>query len=74
MRWQSLFRKKSIVQIIREFQHEEAGSKSSEALSRVLNVFDLTMFGIAAVVGAGIFSIIGSAAFNGGPAIVVLFA
>jgi amino acid transporter len=31
------------------------------------------MFGIAAVIGAGIFSTIGSAAFTGGPAVILLF-
>jgi amino acid transporter len=34
---------------------------------------DLTAFGIAAIIGAGIFSTIGNAAFNGGPAVAFLF-
>ena len=42
-------------------------------LKKVLNVRDLTFMGIAAVVGAGIFSTIGTAAFNGGPGISLLF-
>lgn len=42
-------------------------------LKKVLNVRDLTFMGIAAVVGAGIFSTIGAAAFNGGPGISLLF-
>lgn len=38
-----------------------------------MNVRDLTFMGIAAVVGAGIFSTIGTAAYNGGPGISILF-
>ena len=39
----------------------------------MLNVRDLTFMGIAAVVGAGIFSTIGLAAYDGGPGISLLF-
>ena len=42
-------------------------------LQRVLGVRDLTAFGIAAIIGAGIFGTIGQAAFDGGPAIIFLF-
>ena len=42
-------------------------------LRRALGVTDLTLLGIAAVVGAGIFSTIGNAASNGGPAVSFLF-
>jgi len=42
-------------------------------LKKSLNVFDLTALGIAAVIGAGIFSTIGNAAVNGGPAVSLLF-
>ncbi len=45
----------------------------SGGLKKVLGVRDLMFMGIAAVVGAGIFSTIGSAAFNGGPGISLLF-
>jgi len=45
----------------------------SSGLKKVLNVRDLTLMGIAAVMGAGIFSTIGSAAFNGGPGVILLF-
>ncbi len=65
----SLFRKKSISKINSEYSAEP----DSEKLNRVLGVRDLTFLGIAAVVGAGIFSTIGNAAFNGGPGISVLF-
>src|SRR5690625_3141883 len=42
-------------------------------LKRVLGVRDLTAMGIAALVGAGIFSTIGEAAYNGGPGVSILF-
>ena len=42
-------------------------------LRRTLSLFDLTMLGIAAIIGAGIFSMVGKASFNGGPAVIFLF-
>ncbi len=48
-------------------------SDPSSGLNKVLNVKDLTLMGIAAVMGAGIFSTIGSAAYNGGPGVILLF-
>jgi basic amino acid/polyamine antiporter, APA family len=51
-----------------EFLRESAGG-----MKRTLSVTDLTAFGVAAIVGAGIFSTIGNAAMNGGPAISLLF-
>lgn len=63
----NLFRKKSIENLIEE------GRQSKNSLNRVLSVKDLTFMGIAAVVGAGIFSTIGSAAYNGGPGVSTLF-
>ncbi len=63
----SLFRKKPIGQI------QDDQNSLSGALHRVLGVRDLTFMGIAAVVGAGIFSTIGSAAFHGGPGVSILF-
>ncbi|HMW76007.1 MAG TPA: amino acid permease, partial [Saprospiraceae bacterium] len=42
-------------------------------LHRILGVRDLTAFGIAAIIGAGIFSTIGRASFAGGPAVSLLF-
>lgn len=63
----NLFRKKSIDKLVRESEDE------SHSLKKVLSVKDLTFMGIAAVVGAGIFSTIGSAAYNGGPGISLLF-
>ena len=67
-----LFRKKSITTILKD---AEAGLHDGHSigLKRVLGVRDLTFFGIAAIIGAGIFSGIGSAAANGGPGIVFLY-
>ena len=42
-------------------------------MKKSLNVFDLTGLGIAAIIGAGIFSTIGNAAASGGPAVSLLF-
>src|SRR6478672_11738475 len=44
-----------------------------KSIEKIINVRDLTFMGIAAVVGAGIFSTIGKAAFDGGPGISTLF-
>jgi basic amino acid/polyamine antiporter, APA family len=65
----SLFRKKSIQSVI------EAGTaqKEGQSLARHLGVKDLTAFGIAAIVGAGIFSTIGQASADGGPGVIFLF-
>jgi hypothetical protein len=43
------------------------------SLKRTLRVRDLTAFGIAAIIGAGIFGTVGQAAFDGGPAVSLLF-
>ena len=67
----SLFRRKSIETITRENDINLADK--TKGLNRVLGVKDLTFLGIAAVVGAGIFSTIGKAAFDGGPGISILF-
>lgn len=68
----SLFRKKSIDKIVADAAN--GGTEGHHGnMNKVLGVRDLTFMGIAAVVGAGIFSTIGTAAFNGGPGIVFLF-
>lgn len=61
-----LFRKKSVDQIV-------ADAQKGTGLAKVLGVRDLVSLGIAAIVGAGIFSTIGLAAYEGGPAISLLF-
>src|SRR5688572_23506933 len=70
----SLFRKKSIDKILKDAEEGLVDSHEHHTgLKKVLNVRDLTFMGIAAVVGAGVFSTIGTAAFNGGPGISLLF-
>jgi amino acid transporter len=69
-----LFRKKSVEKVLADVAagHSDAEHKGN-GLKRALGVRDLTAMGIAAVVGAGIFSTIGKASFDGGPGIVLLF-
>ncbi len=67
----NLFRKKSIRLILEQL---EAGHPDNHGnLKKHLGVRDLTAFGIAAIIGAGIFSTIGKASADGGPAVVLLF-
>ncbi|AZB41977.1 amino acid permease [Bacillus sp. FJAT-42376] len=64
----SVFRKKSIDQIIRD-----SGSKGV-SLNKTLGAFDLTMLGIGAIIGTGIFVLTGvAAAEHAGPALVLSF-
>ena len=70
MKVSNLFRKKSVQRIIQE---ADILSESGNRMRRNLSVVDLTALGIAAIVGAGIFSTIGNAAANGGPAVSLLF-
>ncbi len=48
-------------------------SHGANAMKKVLGVRDLTFMGVAAVIGAGIFSTIGTAAYHGGPGVIFLF-
>ena len=69
-----LFRKKNIETILRDAKEgygdaEHAGS----SLRKVLKVRDLTAMGIAAVIGAGIFTSIGKASYDGGPGVIFLY-
>lgn len=61
-----LFRKKTISDVIKL-------RDDSRPMEKSLGVVDLTSLGIAAIIGAGIFSTIGNASFQGGPAVVFLF-
>ena len=69
----TLFRRKSVEQIQYDAAHSLSESEGGSGLQKSLTVVDLTALGIAAVIGAGIFSTIGNAAFNGGPAVAGLF-
>lgn len=69
-----LFRKKSIAAILEDSQKGYSDvAHSASGLRKVLRTRDLTAMGIAAVVGAGIFSTIGNASYQGGPGVVLLF-
>lgn len=68
----TLFRKKSIASILTQVQANEA-EVGATTLNKHLKVRDLIAFGIAAIIGAGIFSTIGQASAQGGPAVVFLF-
>ncbi|MEI6679923.1 MAG: amino acid permease [Mariniphaga sp.] len=70
MKVSNLFRKKSVSHILAE---ADLISESGNRMRRNLSVVDLTAFGVAAIVGAGIFSTIGNAAASGGPAVSLLF-
>ena len=66
MSFKNLFRKK-------DYQNSISENLHGTGLKRVLTVKDLTMLGIAAIIGAGSFSSLGGAVFNGGPGVVILF-
>jgi APA family basic amino acid/polyamine antiporter len=66
-----LFRKKSIEKILADA--EKGYGEHGTSLHKTLGVRDLTAFGIAAIIGAGIFSTIGKASADGGPAVIFLF-
>jgi len=68
-----LFRKKDIGKVLRDAEEGYGDAELSGGLHKTLGVRDLTAFGIAAIVGAGIFSTIGKASFDGGPGIIFLF-
>ncbi|RTY75490.1 amino acid permease [Flavobacterium sp. GSP27] len=67
----SLFRKKTVQDILKQVEKRDADGHN--ALGKHLTARDLTAFGIAAIVGAGIFSTIGKASSDGGPAVIFLF-
>ena len=64
-----LFRKKSTSLTVKQDGDEEQHT----GLHKVLDVRDLTFFGIAAIIGGGTFSAIGNACFSGGPGVVFLY-
>jgi len=67
-----LFRKKKIEDILADVVKTQ-NENPSESLGKHLTAKDLAAFGIAAIIGAGIFSTIGKASFDGGPAVIFLF-
>ncbi|MBC7748949.1 amino acid/polyamine/organocation transporter, APC superfamily (TC 2.A.3) [Flavobacterium omnivorum] len=71
MALKGLFRKKTVQDILKQVEKNNADGHN--ALGKHLTARDLTAFGIAAIVGAGIFSTIGKASSDGGPAVIFLF-
>jgi APA family basic amino acid/polyamine antiporter len=70
---QGLLRKKSLEKIISDAEQGLSDGHVGGDLRKVLRVRDLTFMGVAAVIGAGIFSTIGTAAYHGGPGVILLF-
>jgi len=70
VKFNTLFRKKTTEKLLSDAyaEHNIPGG-----LNKTLTVTDLTLFGIAAIIGGGVFSTIGRAAYDGGPAIAVLY-
>ncbi len=64
-----LLRKKSLSHLV----EEPTDSSGHISLNKILTTRDLTALGVAAIIGAGVFSTIGRACFNGGPAVSLLF-
>ncbi|VEH98574.1 Putrescine importer PuuP [Kaistella antarctica] len=60
-----------INQLFRRKQYK--ASNHSSGLVRVLGVWDIVFFGIAAIIGAGSFSSLGEAVFRGGPGVIILY-
>src|SRR5262245_54293184 len=72
MNFSSLFRKKTVAEILKQVANN-GGDDGHESLGKHLKTRDLAAFGIAAIIGAGIFSTIGKASSDGGPAVIFLF-
>src|SRR5512145_400358 len=68
-----LFRRKSVEPILKESEQERMELEHGGSLKRTLRARDLAAFGIAAIIGSGIFSTVGQAASAGGPAVSLLF-
>lgn len=66
--------KKNLEQLIRDANDPNASESSGGTLKRHLGAFNLTMLGIGAIIGAGIFSLTGTAAANyAGPGVIYSF-
>ncbi len=71
--FKNLFRKKTVAGILSDLSRTGGDHGHTGGLKKTLGVRDLTAFGIAAIIGAGIFSTIGKASADGGPAVIYLF-
>ncbi len=58
-------------QLFRRKRYSE--TDHSTGLNRVLGVWDIVFFGLAAIIGAGSFSSLGEAIFRGGPGVISLY-
>lgn len=68
MALKDLFRKKPTTNLLPDGEEGHG-----HGLNKVLTVRDLTFFGIAAIIGGGTFSAIGSACYSGGPGVIILY-
>src|SRR5689334_2918586 len=68
-----LFRRKTVQRILDESTQKRMDAEFGGSLRRTLRAVDLAAFGVAAIIGVGIFSTIGQAAHSGGPAVSLLF-
>lgn len=68
-----MFEKYSRTKSLSQIESDSYSQDEGAHLKKNLTVLDLTALGVAGIVGAGIFSTIGNAAYNGGPAVSLLF-
>ncbi len=74
MNLKSLFRTKPVTDILRDTkENPDMEGHGGLTMERTLTLTDLTAFGIAAIIGAGIFATIGEVCFKGGPGVIMLF-
>jgi basic amino acid/polyamine antiporter, APA family len=66
---QSVFRRKPVEAFVTETHPDEEGGE----LSRSIGLFQLTMFGVGATIGTGIFIILTAAVPEAGPAVILSF-
>lgn len=72
MAFSELFRRKTISSTLKDIEAADALGHGT-GLHRTLTTRDLTAFGIAAIIGGGIFTAVGNASFDGGPGIIYLY-
>jgi amino acid transporter len=72
MSFKELFRKKNVHDILNQVEKDNTENPHG-SLGKHLGARDLAAFGIAAIIGAGIFSTIGKASYDGGPGVIFLF-
>src|SRR5688500_20134854 len=66
---QSVFRRKPVEAFVTETRPDTEGGE----LSRSIGLFQLTMFGVGATIGTGIFIVLTEAVPEAGPAVIVCF-